>query len=105
MEIKEMQKKVDKWVKENTPGYWKPANMMLRLTEEVGELAREINHRYGEKSKKTSEEKKEIDSEIADVLFTLICIANSMNIDLDDAFDKVLEKYDKRDKERWAKNS
>ena len=96
-----MQKKVDDWIKTNTQGYWKPLTMMARLTEEVGELAREINHRYGEKTKKSTEEEKEISSEIADVLYILICIANSMEIDLENAFNKVLEKYDKRDKDRW----
>ena len=96
-----MQKKVDDWIKTNTKGYWKPLTMMARLTEEVGELAREINHRYGEKSKKATEEEKEISSEIADVLYILICIANSIDIDLETAFNKVLEKYEKRDKNRW----
>lgn len=96
-----MQKKVDDWIKTNTSGYWKPLSQMVRLTEEVGELAREINHRYGEKTKKSTEEEKEISSEIADVLYILICIANSTGVDLEDAFNKVLEKYEKRDKNRW----
>lgn len=98
-----MQKKVDNWIKNNTNThtYWKPLSMMARLTEEVGELAREINHKYGEKTKKENEKEKEISSEIADILYILVCIANSMGIDLEDAFNKVLEKYDKRDKDRW----
>ena len=96
-----MQKKVDDWIETNTSGYWKPLSQMARLTEEVGELAREINHRYGEKTKKSSEEKKEMASEIGDVLYILICIANSTGVDLEDAFNKVLEKYEKRDKNRW----
>ncbi len=103
MQIQEMQKKVDDWIKKNTrtQTYWKPLSMMARLTEEVGELAREINHRYGEKTKKANEKEKEISSEIADILYILVCIANSMEIDLEDAFNKVLEKYEKRDKNRW----
>lgn len=52
MKIQEIQEAVDSWIKENTPGYWKPSNMMLRLVEEVGELSREVNHEYGEKPKK-----------------------------------------------------
>jgi NTP pyrophosphatase (non-canonical NTP hydrolase) len=101
METKEMQKKVDDWIKTNTPGYWKLLSQMARLTEEVGELAREINHRYGEKTKKSTEEEKEMVSEIGDVLYILICIANSTGVDLGDAFTRVLEKYEKRDKNRW----
>lgn len=96
-----MQKKVDDWIRINTSGYWKPLSQMVRLTEEVGELAREINHRYGEKTKKSTEEEKEMVFEIGDVLYILICIANSTGVDLEDAFNKVLEKYEKRDKNRW----
>jgi len=98
-----MQKKVDDWIKNNTSTqtYWKPLSMMARLTEEVGELAREINHRYGEKTKKEKEKEKEISSEIADILYILVCMANSMDIDLENAFNNVLEKYEKRDKDRW----
>lgn len=95
-----MQKIVDVWVKNNTPGYWKPNNIMLRLMEEVGELAREVNHSFGEKRKKPTDENKEIDYETADILFTLICMANSLNIDLEEAFKHIMEKYDKRDKHR-----
>jgi len=101
MEIKEMQKKVDEWIKTNTKGYWKPTSMALRLMEEVGELAREINHKYGEKTKKPTEKENEISHEVADILFILICMANAMDIDLEDAFNGVLEKYEKRDKNRW----
>ncbi len=96
-----MQKAVDDWVKTNTPGYWKPSNMMMRLMEEVGELAREINHRFGEKPKKPIETDKEIAQEIADVMFTLTCIANSLDIDMDEALKQVMDKYEKRDKTRY----
>ncbi len=99
--MKEMQKKVDKWIKTNTRGYWKPTTMTLRLMEEVGELSREINHKFGEKTKKLTEEEKEISYELADILYIVICIANSLDIDLEDALDKVIEKYEKRDKHRW----
>jgi len=100
MDIKKMQKIVDNWIKTNTKGYWKPSNMMLRLMEEVGELARAINHRFGEKRKKQKEADKEISSELADVFYDIICIANSLNIDLEDAFKHTIEKYEKRDKYR-----
>ena len=95
-----MQKIVDRWIIKNTRGYWKPNNMMLRLMEEVGELSREINHQFGEKPRKPTDKNKEIGHEIGDILFTLICLANSLNIKLDEAFRYVMEKYDKRDKNR-----
>jgi len=60
-----------------------PNNIILRLMEEVGELARETNHRFGEKPPKNTDEHREIAKEIADVLFTLIYLVNYLDIDLE----------------------
>jgi len=100
MEIKQIQEVVDNWIKKYTGGYWKPNNMMLRLIEEVGELAREVNHKYGEKPPKPEEKNKDIGDEAADVLFTLICLVNSLDIDLEESFKKVIKKYEERDVNR-----
>ena len=51
-----------------------------RLAEEVGEVGRLLNHMYGSKPKKSDETKQELGGEIADVLFTLICLANNHSI-------------------------
>jgi len=40
--------------------------------------------------------------EIADILFVLICIANREGIDLQAAFDRMMEKVDRRDTTRWT---
>lgn len=100
MEIKELQKIVDEWVKNETKGYWKPNNIMLRLMEEVGELAREVNHKFGEKPPKDGDNHREIAEETADVLFTLICLVNSLDIDLEESFNHIMGKYRERDKNR-----
>jgi len=73
------------------------------LSEEVGELAREINHIYGPKKKKADEETREMADEMGDIFFTLICLANSHNIDLDEVMNRVLEKSRVRDKDRYEK--
>jgi len=101
MELREIQKVVDEWVKQNN-GYWKPNNIILRLMEETGELAREINHKYGEKPAKPDEKEGDIGQEAADVFFTLMCLLNSLDIDLEDKFKKVMEKYSIRDKNRHS---
>ena len=77
--------------------------MLAALMEEVGELSREINHLKGIKPKKDSEEEKEIKTEMGDLLFALICIANEFEIDISDALENTLNKYYKRDNKRWAK--
>lgn len=103
MPIKDIQKKVDDWVDQYKIGYWQPHEILARLTEEVGELAREVNHLYGPKKKKENEDKKDLGDEIGDVLFTLICLANSQKIDLDEVFDRIMDKCYKRDKDRFEK--
>lgn len=103
MELKDMQKEVDDWITQFEEGYWSPLSMLARLTEEVGELAREINHQFGEKTKKHDEPMGDLPLELADILFILICYANSLNIDLEDAFKRVMAKYRYRDSDRWAR--
>lgn len=84
-------------------GYWEPLEILARLVEETGELAREINHLYGPKKKKSNEDTKELADEIGDIIFTLCCLANSKGIDLDKAFQKVMDKYYNRDNSRYEK--
>lgn len=100
--MNDLQMEVDKYISGFKEGYFSPLAMMARMTEEVGELAREINHYYGEKPKKTSEQNKEIEEELGDVLFVLICLANSLDINLEKSHDLVLNKFKTRDKDRWT---
>ena len=101
--MRKIQKQVDEWVKQCGFGYFKPLEILARLVEEVGELAREINHSFGPKKKKATEKKNEIGDEIGDIIFTLTCLANSLRIDLDKSFKGVMDKLYKRDKDRWKK--
>ena len=77
--------------------------MLASLIEETGELAREINSLEKIKKKKSSERETDVGLELADILFSLICIANYFEIDLEDNFRKVIEKYTIRDEKRWTK--
>jgi NTP pyrophosphatase (non-canonical NTP hydrolase) len=103
MDLKEAQARVDSWISEFEEGYWPPMHNLARLVEEVGELARELNHLYGSKPKRPDEPDQELAIELADVLFVLLVIANEQKIDLDDALTQVLEKYRARDSQRWAR--
>ncbi len=102
MDTKKMQFVVDQWITQFEEGYWKPLSIMARLTEEVGELAREVNHRFGEKPKKATEAETDLEMELGDVLFVLTCFANSQNISLENAFQRVMKKYQSRDLARWT---
>lgn len=99
--LREVQQQVDNWVSDVGKGYWSPHEMLARLVEEVGETARLINHLYGPKKKKDSEQAQELSGELADILFAVICLANSQGIDLQDAFEQMMQKYSVRDKDRY----
>src|SRR5712691_7315991 len=100
--LHDLQQAIDTLIKEEwQSNYWTPLSSLARLTEEVGELAREINHHYGEKPKKASEDQGSVAGEMGDILFILASLANSIGVDLDVAFAEVMAKYQQRDAERW----
>jgi len=102
MSLSESQARVDRWIARFEEGYFDPLTNLARLTEEVGELAREINHRFGQKTKKPEEPAGDLAMELADILFVVICIANREKIDLQQAFDRMMDKVDTRDTTRWT---
>ena len=103
MSFRAAQDTVDRWISQYEEGYFSPLTNLARLTEEVGEVAREINHHFGQKSKRPDEAEGSIAMELADVLFVVICLANSQKIDLDEAFAKMMDKVTTRDADRWTR--
>jgi len=101
--IRDAQRAVDAWISQFEEGYWPPLSNLARLIEEVGELARELNHRYGHKPKKPDEPEQDLALELADILFVIVTIANEQKIDLEEAFGRVLDKYRIRDAQRWTR--
>lgn len=103
MAFKDIQKQVDEWINQYKIGYYHPLAIITQAVEELGELAREINNRHGPRVKKSPEDTAEIEEEIADVMFAMICMANSQGIDLDEVWKKKMDKCYGRDKDRWEK--
>ena len=99
--IRQAQALVDAWMRERGWTYWHPLAQLARMTEELGELARLVNHLYGEKPKKADEPQQDLALEMADILYTMICLANSQGIDIQTALERVLEKYGTRDAARY----
>ena len=86
MTLKEAQQEVDSWIKKYGVRYFSELTNMAVLTEEVGELARVMARKYGDQSFKEGE-KDNVEEEIADVLWVLLCIATDVaarGIDVDD---------------------
>jgi NTP pyrophosphatase (non-canonical NTP hydrolase) len=105
MSLTEAQRRVDTWIAQFEEGYFDPLTNLARLAEEVGELAREVNHRFGRKTKKPDEPEGDLAMEMADILFVLICMANREGIDLDEAFQRMMRKVENRDEKRWTRKT
>lgn len=99
--IAEAQRAVDDWIRAHG-GYWEPLATLARLTEEVGEVAREFNHHYGPKRKKATETERALADEMGDLLYIVIATANTAGVDLDAALRASLAKYTERDANRFA---
>ena len=104
MTIKEAQQEVDKWIKTYGVRYFNELTNMAILTEEVGEVARIIARTYGEQSFKKTDHENNLADEMADVFWVLICLANQTGINLEEAFQKNIDKKTKRDAKRHKEN-
>ena len=104
MEIKNLQLKVDDWIKSHGVRYFNELTNMAQLTEEVGEVARIISRKYGEQSFKNSDKKVDLAGELSDVLFVLLCLANQTGVDLQKSFDNRLKMKAERDHDRHHTN-
>ncbi len=104
MELAELQKTVDDWIKDVGVRYFSELTNTALLMEEVGELARIMARKYGEQSFKKGEEDANLADEMADVLFVLTCLANQTGVDLTRAMEQNLEKKTRRDSQRHKEN-
>ncbi len=75
---------------------------LARIVEEVGEVARLLNDQFGEKPKKETEPDQDLGMELTDIMYAIICLANSQGIDLQESFDRMMKKYRSRDKYRYV---
>lgn len=103
MEIAELQRRVDEWIRNVGVRYFSELTNMAVLTEEVGELARVMARRYGDQSFKAGE-KDDLADEMADVLWVLVCLANQTGVDLTAAVEANFAKKSARDSERHKNN-
>lgn len=105
MTLQQAQQQVDEWIKTVGVRYFSELTNLGILMEEVGELSRIMVRKYGEQSYKPNDEGKNLEDEMADVLWVLICLANQTGINLTDALQKNFEKKNIRDAERHKNNS
>ena len=104
MTIRELQGKVDSWIKEVGVRYFSELTNLAVLVEEVGELSRILARTYGDQSFKKSDAAYSLSDEMADVLFVLVCLANQTGVDLTQAIHDNLLKKTTRDATRHRDN-
>lgn len=101
--LEQMQNEVDVWAHQFEKPYFSPLSMVATMAEELGEVARVVNILYGDKNKKDSEILKDLEEELGDLMFTIICLANDQGISLSNAHEKKLSKLYGRDNDRFQK--
>ncbi|MFI5273474.1 MAG: MazG nucleotide pyrophosphohydrolase domain-containing protein [Ktedonobacterales bacterium] len=77
-------------------GYWPPLANLARLFEECGELARAINQLHGPKRLKAGEAPADLRGELGDTLYVLLVLANSLDLDAQDALAGALARAHER---------
>ncbi|MEX2720495.1 MAG: MazG nucleotide pyrophosphohydrolase domain-containing protein [Candidatus Wukongarchaeota archaeon] len=100
--VSEAQSIVDEFIS-NTGGYWPPFEMLAAIFEEAGELSKMLQLIEGSRAQKERPNFEKLEEEVGDVFFALICLANAYKISLAEALIKTVEKYKKRDFEKYEK--
>lgn len=101
--LAEMQRRVDEWITTIGVRYFSPLTNMAILAEETGEVARIMARRYGDQSFKEGD-KDDLADELADLLWVVAAIANQSGVNLEEAFQRNIEKKTARDKDRHINN-
>ncbi len=94
--------RVDAYVSQFEEGYFPPLLLLARLSEEVGEVARVLSHENG-KAPKPGEEVGDLELELADALFVMICMVNQRGLSLERGFERTMHKAEHRDAGRWTR--
>lgn len=94
--------RVDRYISQFKEGYFPPLLMLARLTEETGEIARVIAHQNG-KTPKAGEDAGDLEMELADLLFVMLCLSNERGLSLERGFERMMHKVEVRDAQRWTK--
>lgn len=104
MTFEQVSERVDRYISQFREGYFPPLLMLARLTEEVGEVARVLAHQNG-KTPKPGEEVGDLELELADLLFVMVCMANERGLSLERGFERMMHKVETRDADRWTRKT
>ena len=103
MSLKIYQDQIEESVQGLAKHYWEPLSILAYIAEEVGEVSRIVNAQFGEKPPKPGEVHDALEDELADVIYAVLCLANSQGLSLDASLEKTIAKLQTRDKDRFEK--
>jgi len=96
------QAQVHEWISQHPDWYFPNKKLIEKLVEEWKEIEEALIE-YEKKPSKTT--KKELEMEIGDELFALICLANSKGINIDECFNLTMDKNRNRAKNNYKKEA
>jgi len=98
MNIKQAQDKIEEFDKaRGWSGDWHLKDLLLNMTEEIGETWNLIKWVDEEKQREiVSDKKEEVSDFVGDTLFLLLKIANKTGVDSEKALQDTLDEYEKR---------
>lgn len=106
MNLKHLQNQVDDRIWQFKEGYFPTLWLLTQLIEETWEIARVLAFEEKYKNPKIGEKIEPLGRELADLLFSVICMANAKDIDLDTEWNNMMEeRIYKRDKNRYTKKN
>jgi|AntRauTorcE11897_2_1112592.scaffolds.fasta_scaffold00141_20 NTP pyrophosphatase (non-canonical NTP hydrolase) len=105
--LTDYQKQIDDFLENENydPKYWSPTEITTNLVEELGEIARLINRLHGPKTPKAGDTDAELEHELGDLLFAVATLANSLDMNLDNAIIYAINKAQTRDLDRFPRKT
>lgn len=108
MKLSYWQKRVNDWIKNYGVRYFDVKTNALLLGEEYGEFVRLVARIYGEQSFRTRQEEEtasaSLKEELTDMIFVICCLANQLEINLDETLEANIQKKTQRDNVRHHQN-
>lgn len=101
--LEEIQRVTDTWASQFEKPYFSPLSILATIMEECGEVARVMNHLYGDKKIKKSEKLSPLDEVLGDLLFSIVSFTSAFKISLEEIWERKVEKLYGRDNERFQK--
>jgi NTP pyrophosphatase (non-canonical NTP hydrolase) len=97
-DLNDLSKKIDDLIRD-LGGYWPKEWLLQPVMEELGEFSKELQIDAGLHPNKTSTKEK-LAEEYGDLLFAVMALGRGLKIDIEQALQNTISKYNLRDKKQ-----